>query len=227
MRASLAAVEHDFRHPPLQMTELALEECFRAGADARDLVPMRNPQREPKVTDSERHRAVPAAFLIPLVLYGDRIAILLTKRDAAISYPGHLCFPGGRADPNDRDVAHTALREAQEEIALDPVSVHLIGRLGDYVAHSGYRIAPVVGLLRPPLELRPRAGEVEEILEIPLDHALDSRSYELHVSPADESRAYFVLEHGAAIVTGPTVSILMGLYEALLPGAPRPLRARL
>lgn len=187
---------------------------------------MRNPHREPKVTDKERRRAIPAAVLIPLVLYDARIAVLLTKRHEAISYPGHLCFPGGRADPGDRDIIHTALREAEEEIGLDPASVHLIGRLGDYVSHSGYRISPVVGLLHPPLELLPRAGEVEEILEIPLAHALDSRSYRLHLSPADGSRAYYVLEHGDATVTGPTVAMLMGLYEALLPDADPQLRAQ-
>ena len=73
--------------------------------------------------------------------------------------------------------------------------------------------------MRPPLELVPRAGEVEAIFEIPLHRALDSRSYRLH---RVGDRAHFSLEHRGTVVAGPTVSILMGLYEELLKTHPPP-----
>jgi 8-oxo-dGTP pyrophosphatase MutT (NUDIX family) len=160
--------------------------------------------------------------LIPIVVGAEGLGVLLTRRHESISYGGHICFPGGRCDPADAGPEQTALREAEEEIALDPRSVRLIGRLGDYVTHSGFRIQPVVGLVTPPLRLTPRFGEVEEILEVPLDTVLDSRSYRLRESvwtnsrESTEARAHFYLEHGGAIVAGPTVSLMMGLYEELL-----------
>jgi 8-oxo-dGTP pyrophosphatase MutT (NUDIX family) len=127
-----------------------------------------------------------------------------------------LCFPGGRRDVGDASVEATALREAQEEIALDPRQVRVVGRLGDYVTHGGDRIAPVVALLAPPLDLVPREGEVEEIVEIPLSAVFRSDSYCLarHAPATDD--AHFFLEYRGAVISGPTVSILMGLYEELL-----------
>jgi 8-oxo-dGTP pyrophosphatase MutT (NUDIX family) len=119
-------------------------------------------------------------------------------------------------DATDRDAVETALRETHEEIGVGASHVRVIGRLGDYVSHSGYRIAPILGVLDPPLETRPAPGEVEEILEIPLDHVLDSRSYRLERVASEPPRGYFVLEYERARITGPTVSLLIGLYESLL-----------
>lgn len=178
--------------------------------------PLRNPHHEPRVTEAERRRAVPASVLIPVVEHAAGPTLVLTRRHDQISYPGHICFPGGRADATDRDAVHTALREAHEEIDLAPEHVRVIGRLGDYVSHSGFRISPILGALEPPLRLAPAPGEVEDILEIPLEHVLDSRSYRVEPVASEPPRGYFVLEHEGARVTGPTVGILIGLFEALL-----------
>ena len=142
------------------------------------------------------------------------LTLLLTRRHADISHPGHVCFPGGRRDPEDSSPEATALREAEEEIALPRSRVEILGRLGDYVTHSGYRIVPVISLVRPPLELVPRPGEVEETLEIPLAHALCSGSYRLGRIATDG--AHFFLRYQETVVSGPTVSLLMGFYEDLL-----------
>jgi 8-oxo-dGTP pyrophosphatase MutT (NUDIX family) len=116
---------------------------------------------------------------------------------------------------SDESALANALREAEEEIGLSPDRIRVLGRLGDYVTHSGFRIAPFVGLVEPPLSLEARAGEVEAILEIPLSIVLRSDSYQLR-GWKDSQRAHFFLPHADIIVTGPTVSIMMGLYEALL-----------
>lgn len=208
-------VASDFRHPPIVATARSLREHFASEA-ARSLTPLRNPHHEAKVDEAARRRATPAAVLIPIVLREPDPTILFTRRHEEISYPGHFCFPGGRCDAGDESVEATALREAREEIALDPRCVQVVGRLGDYVTHSGYRIAPVVALVKPPLALAPQEGEVEEIVEIPLAFALRSDSYHLVRHAPDAPRAHFFLEYEAVVVTGPTVSILMGFYEALL-----------
>ncbi len=178
--------------------------------------PLRNPHHEPNVSDEQRRNATPAAVLIPIVVRSSGLTLLLTRRHEQISYAGHICFPGGRADPDDSGPIGTALREAHEEVALAPEKVQVIGELGDYVSHSGFRIRPVVGLVHSLGELRAAEGEVDEILEFPLDHVLASTSYRLRGSRGSEGRAHYFIEHGGAIVAGPTVSLMMGFYEELL-----------
>lgn len=178
--------------------------------------PLRNPHREPRVSAEQRRVAIPAAVLIPIVIRDAELTLLLTRRHERISYAGHICFPGGRVDPGDAGPVETALREAQEEVALSPADVQVIGELGDYVSHSGFRIHPIVGLVRSPGTLHGAEGEVDEILEFPLEHVLDSSSYQLRGSSWSEGSAHFYIEYRGAIVTGPTVSLMMGFYEELL-----------
>src|SRR4029077_15313630 len=77
--------------------------------------------------------------------------------------------PGGRLEPGDADESAAALRETQEEVGLAPSSVRPIGRLDTYVTRTGFRIHPLVGLIPPPLHLKPDPEEVAEIFEVPLD----------------------------------------------------------
>jgi 8-oxo-dGTP pyrophosphatase MutT (NUDIX family) len=205
----------DFRHPVVHTNATLLVRHFESEVAAAR-APLRNPHHEPMVSEEEWERARPSAVLVPIVVRDQELSVLLTRRHRNISYAGHICFPGGRADPSDATVEATALRETHEEIGLDPARVQVIGRLGDYVTHSGYRIAPVVGLVTPPLELVPNPGEVEEILELPLDHVLRSDSYRLARRGPESSSAVFFLQYEEAVVTGPTVALLMGLYEELL-----------
>ncbi|HET6196053.1 MAG TPA: NUDIX domain-containing protein, partial [Acetobacteraceae bacterium] len=98
---------------------------------------------------------VPAAVLVPVIL-GRTPGILLTKRNAHLNkHGGQVSFPGGRIDAHDADAEAAALREAEEEIALDRTRVEVLGRMADYVTGTGYRITPVLGLLPPGLALCP------------------------------------------------------------------------
>ena len=104
---------------------------------------------------------VPAAVLVPIIL-GPKPGVLLTKRNAHLNkHGGQVSFPGGRIDATDADAEAAALREAQEEIALDPKRVEVLGRMADYITGTGYRITPVLGLLPPGLELRASPHEVD------------------------------------------------------------------
>lgn len=110
-----------------------------------------------------------AAVLVPLLVDADPLRLLLTRRTDGISHAGQVAFPGGRVDPTDEDLVHTALREAEEEIALPPDRVEVIGLLDDIPAKDMRTlVTPVVGLVRALPPLRPHPLEVARIFDIPL-----------------------------------------------------------
>ena len=217
-------LESDFRRPALRPTLESLEGHF-ASEVAREPEELPNRHRESRVGEEARRLAARAAVLIAIVDRDGELSVLFTRRHHSISYPGHICFPGGRSDPKDAALEETALREAHEEISLLPEQVRVLGRLGDYYTHSRYRIAPVVGAVSPPLQLVPHPGEVEEIIEIPLPYLLRSDSYRLRSHAGVASRAHFSLTHAGAAITGPTVCILMGFYDQLARTHPPPVKA--
>ena len=214
--------ESELRQPALRPTEQALEAHFRSevGLAAE---PLENPHVEPRVTDADRREAVPASVLLAIVLRESEPTLLVTKRHAGISYPGHWVFPGSRADSSDATPIDTALREAEEEIGLDRNRFRVLGRLGEYVSHSGFRITPVVALVEPPVDdLKAHPGEVDAIAEVELSRILDSSNYFLFRFKDRRDRAHFALdtmtscESEKILLTGLTVSICIGLYSELL-----------
>ncbi len=211
-------IESDFIHPPVSVTVPMLRGHFGSEV-ARQLRPLRNVHHETRVSAATMASARPSAVLIPIVQstadsQGEQLSLLLTRRHQRIRFAGHICFPGGHRDANDATFEATALREAQEEINLDPDCVEILGRLGDYHTQTGFRIAPVVGLVRAPVDLLPHPDEVDEIIEVPLSKVFRADSYLLHSTGAN--RAHFSFTHNDARVAGPTVSIMMGFYEELL-----------
>jgi len=118
-------------------------------------------------------REVDAAVLLPLYGWPDEPGLVFTERRADMRrHAGEISFPGGRKDDADADLAATALREAHEEIGLDPAHVELGEELpatGTFV--TGYRIHPFVGRIPHPAELglEPNPAEVETVLTFSLD----------------------------------------------------------
>jgi 8-oxo-dGTP pyrophosphatase MutT (NUDIX family) len=117
--------------------------------------------------------AVDAAVLLPLFGWPDEPGLILTERRADLRrHAGEISFPGGRRDDADADLAATALREAQEEIGLDPAAVELGEELPPTATFvTGYRIHPFVGRIPQPgeLDLRPNPAEVETVLTFSLE----------------------------------------------------------
>jgi 8-oxo-dGTP pyrophosphatase MutT (NUDIX family) len=167
---------------------------------------------------------VPAAVLVPLVL-GAAPGVLLTKRTAHLSsHAGQVSFPGGRIDPGDADAEAAALREAEEEIGLDPASVEVVGRLDTYVTGTGYRITPVVGLLPPGvglagLRLSPSEHEVEQVFELPLSVLLDPTAPQRRRAQwRGRWREFWVWPHPEHYIWGATAGILINLAARLRGG---------
>lgn len=159
---------------------------------------------------------VPAAVLVPVIL-GARPSILLTKRTAHLKrHAGQVCFPGGRIDQEDADPEAAALREAEEEVALDPSRVEVIGRMSDYVTGTGYRITPVLGLLPPGLTYRPSPHEVEFVFELPISVVLDPNApRRQNREVLGRSREFWVWPHPEHLIWGATAAILVHLARKL------------
>jgi len=123
-------------------------------------------------------KATRAAVLIGLVHRQDAISVLYTQRSANLrSHSGQVSFPGGRMDATDRDSAHTALREAEEEIALNPTQAEIIGYLPNFFTHTNYLITPVVAAIYPQQSFVPNPSEVASVFELPLPMIADDSSY--------------------------------------------------
>lgn len=158
---------------------------------------------------------IPAAVLVPVVMRPVP-GILLTKRNAHLNkHAGQVSFPGGRIDAGETP-EEAALREAEEEIALDPTAVDVLGRMADYVTGTGFRITPVLGVLPPGLELRPSPEEVESVFELPLDVLLDPNAPQRQRREVrGHWREYWVWPHPEHFIWGATAAILVHLAQRL------------
>ncbi|HVO05071.1 MAG TPA: CoA pyrophosphatase [Candidatus Cybelea sp.] len=158
-----------------------------------------------------------AAVLVPLIDRDGGMTVLLTKRTEHLNdHAGQVSFPGGRIDPEDRDAAAAALREAKEEVGLDPDRVDLVGRLDTYVTRTGFEVTPFVGVVMPPIALVPDPFEVADVFEVPLAFFLDpaSRKTESRVWQGKERFFYVYPWHGYYI-WGATAGMLSNLAEVL------------
>ena len=173
------------------------------------------------ISDLDLGPFVPAAVLVPFVL-GAAPGVLLTKRSANLAkHPGQVSFPGGRIDPGDVSAEAAALREAHEEIGLDPDRVELTGRLPDYVTGTGYRITPVLGLLSPGVALAALGlvnspHEVELVFELPLAVLMDAAAPQrMQRHWRGRLRTYWEWPHPEHHIWGATAAILVALAERL------------
>jgi 8-oxo-dGTP pyrophosphatase MutT (NUDIX family) len=170
--------------------------------------------------EDERLALQSASVLMPIVARSGEMTMLFTRRTENLrSHSGQISFPGGRAEPRDASPEATALRETHEEIGLEPEKVELIGRLSEYRTRTGYRITPVIGVIVPPLELRPDAQEVDEVFEVPLEFLLDPRNHQRHSRLFQgEMRSFFAIPYRDYYIWGATAGMLVNLHRHLARG---------
>ncbi len=161
-----------------------------------------------------------AAVLIAIVLR-EQPTVLLTERSTQLAtHSGQIAFPGGKADATDRDLSHTALREAQEEVGLDASFIHILGHLPTYTTGTSFVVTPVVALVQPGFVLNPNPAEVADAFEVPLAFLMNPAHHHRHAFEWEgQRREWFSMPFydGATerFIWGATAGMLRNFYRFL------------
>jgi len=159
-----------------------------------------------------------AAVLVPLLLQDGEWRLLYTRRtDQVENHKGQVSFPGGACDEGETTPEQTALREAEEEIGLDPRAVRLLGRLNPMDTISFYRVTPVVGVIPWPAVFRPAQAEVARIFTMPLAWLADrSNRWEFNLPGRNHSVIVYHPFDGE-LLWGATARMTVDFLEILSP----------
>ncbi len=158
-----------------------------------------------------------AAVLVPLVTHKQEMTVIFTQRTEHLAdHAGQISFPGGRVERGDSGAVGTALREAREEIGLDPDRVDVVGRLGTFDTSTGFSVTPVVGLVVPPIALTLDAFEVAEAFEVPLGFLLDRANHRLESRiHKGRLREYHAIDYQGRVIWGATARMVVDLSTVL------------
>lgn len=158
-----------------------------------------------------------AGVLVPLLNIDEQIHVLLTKRAAHLNdHAGQISFPGGRKEDFDSDIQITALREAKEEIGLNPSNVEVLGSLPDYHTITGYQVTPVVGMVSQLKDFSPDTNEVDEIFMVPLAFLMNPANHQIRQrTTEDGSRTFYAMPYENRFIWGATAGMLRNLYHFL------------
>ena len=153
-------------------------------------------------------------MLLLVVNRPEGATVVFTQRTPDLSdHAGQISFPGGRAEA-DEGPAQTALREAKEEVGLDPARIEVLGELPDYHTSTGYRVRPVVGWAEPPVTYAPDPREVADVFEVPLAFLLDSANHR-HESAYYKGRLrkYWAMPWRGRFIWGATAGMLVTFHR--------------
>jgi 8-oxo-dGTP pyrophosphatase MutT (NUDIX family) len=215
-------LDRGFDDPDVRGEALGRERLSPAGlrrrfSSARHWVP--ELQSDLRLESPGPHK--PAAVLIPLIQYGDRVNVLLTQRSRHLhAHAGQISFPGGRIEASDHGPVEAALREAAEETGLGIERIELLGTLPIYLTVTGYEVTPVVGMMAGPIDVRVEASEVEDAFEVPLSFLMDPANQQRRlVTAGGERRFVYTTPYydgsRERMIWGVTAAILRNLYAYL------------
>lgn len=165
----------------------------------------------------ENRRLRPAGVLVPLIERAAGTQVILTKRSSALKHhPGQVAFPGGKQDEGDADIIAAALREAEEEIALDRSNVEVLGTLPAHETVTGFIVTPVLARVHAHFDPRPEPGEVAEVFEAPLAHVTDPARFIIQSRRwRGQRRHYYTVPYGPYYIWGATARILRALADRI------------
>ncbi|WP_151718901.1 CoA pyrophosphatase [Gemmobacter serpentinus] len=183
----------------------------RAGLDSSDY------DLNPEITLPPGRKLRAAAVLIGICDGAAGPSVLLTKRASGLKHhPGQIAFPGGKIETSDASPEAAALREADEEVGLDPAQVQVIGRLPAHETVTGYAVTPILGHIRDAFAPRAQAGEVAEVFQVPLAHLSDRRNFRIEQRIwLGQWRRYYAVPYGPYYIWGATARMLRALAERM------------
>lgn len=158
----------------------------------------------------------PAAVLIAITDREEPGVVLTVRREHLRTHAGQIAFPGGRIDSGE-DAVRAALREAQEELLMDPAEVTVVGSMDPYRTVTDYRVTPVLAVIPPGLPLTPHEHEVADWFEAPLGYLLDPANHSRHSALFQgRERHYYEILWNERRIWGATAAIIVNLSRRLL-----------
>lgn len=183
-------------------------------APAPEIVLLAGDERD--IAFADPRPAVAAAVLVPVTERSEPGVILTKRTDTLKHHAGQIAFPGGRVDPGDASLVAAALREAEEEIALPPSLVEVIGIADRYRTVTGFQVTPVIGVVPEGIAYEKREAEVADIFEVPLAFLLDSANHvEATVEWQGRERHYYEIMWGEYRIWGATAAMIVNLSRRL------------
>ncbi len=155
-----------------------------------------------------------AAVLIPVIMRA-QLSILLTQRAAHLSnHAGQIAFPGGRIEESDAGPMAAALREAEEEVGLQPDVIEPLGYLDGCLTGTGFHVVPLVALVKPNFSLKLDHGEVDEAFEVPLSFLMNDANHQIR-KRAWQGRmvSYYVMSYFERFIWGATAGMIRNMHE--------------
>lgn len=158
-----------------------------------------------------------AAVLIPVIDRGRNASVLFTVRSAGLpNHSSQISFPGGRVEQDDRTPEHTALREAYEEIALEPQKVNLVGTMPVYYTGTGYSVKPVIGIVPAGLSFKVNTDEVQSIFDVPLSFLMNPANHRRCSRIVNgRKHSFYAIGYKGHFIWGATAGIIRIVYERL------------
>jgi len=158
---------------------------------------------------------VPAAVLIAITDRAEPGVILTVRREHMRTHAGQVAFPGGRIDPGE-DAVTAAIREAHEELGLDPNVLELVGEIEPYRTVTSYVVTPVIGVIPPDVPLEPHEHEVADWFEAPLRFVLDpANQHQRSALFRGRDRLYYEIMWGEQRIWGATAAMIVNLSRRL------------
>jgi 8-oxo-dGTP pyrophosphatase MutT (NUDIX family) len=184
-----------------------LRQALRTGTDAELLIG--------DLPEERAKASTQAAVLVAITDRPEPGVILTVRREDMRTHAGQVAFPGGRLDPGE-DAVKAALREAHEEILLNPKDVEIVGTIEPYRTVTGYLVTPVIGIIPPDLPLTPHEHEVADWFEAPLAFVLDpANQLQQTALFQGRERHYYEIVWNGRRIWGATAAMIINLSRRL------------
>ncbi len=184
-----------------------LRQALRTGTDAELLIG--------DLPEERAKASTQAAVLVAITDRPEPGVILTVRREDMRTHAGQVAFPGGRLDPGE-DAVKAALREAHEEILLNPKDVEIVGTIEPYRTVTGYLVTPVIGTIPPDLPLTPHEHEVADWFEAPLAFVLDpANQLQQTALFQGRERHYYEIVWNGRRIWGATAAMIVNLSRRL------------